>query len=257
MHKEEQQSGPLEVLKYLFGRLKDARPVTHNVDGQAYRVQSDGTLGTPVLKLAPQWEPPTFNVKTLSALAELHAAGVDNLPAADVAFHIADYLTVDLVALKADEFGRRHVYAKAVHAPDTPFKFNHYYASPEEFLIAFRASFDFNEEAVKVVQLCSTVGAGEAVAVSDDGISQEVVVKTGTVTRTAVTLPQDGIPLIPWRTFREATPVISKFLLRMKGVKDGLPQIALFEIDAKWKTDTQASIAHWLKAHAKEATILA
>jgi hypothetical protein len=264
MAKEQKESSGFSgIFEYVLAKLKDRTPVTHKVGSQEYAVKEDGTLGAPVRELAPQWDKPTFEVTTLSALADLYAAGMDGVPTArvdnvpQVAFHVVDPLTVQLVSLRADEFGRRHVYARAKHTPETPFAFGKYYSDPQDFLIAFRASFDFNEEAVKVCQVCSQVGAGEAVAVTDDGISQEVIVKSGTVTKSAVTLPADGIPLIPWRTFREATPVISKFLLRMKGVKDALPHIALIEIDARWKIETQASIAHWIKAHTQDATIIA
>jgi hypothetical protein len=237
------------IFEYILDRLKDKRPVTHEVKGQAYKVEANGTLGAAVRELAPQFEAPTFNVSTLLGLASLHAAGVDAFDKSSVGLHIVDHRQVQLVSVKADEFGRRHVYATAKHVQDTPFVFDKYYSSPEDFLIAFRASFYFNDEAVKVQQLCSAVGAGEAVAVTDDGLSQEVVVKTGTVTKASVQLPPDGVPLIPWRTFREVSPVQSRFLLRMKGVKDALPHIALFEIDARWQLDTKNAIADWLKSN--------
>ena len=234
------------ALQYLFGRLKDVRPVTVAVGEQDYAVKADGTLGEPVRELKPQFEAPTFSVSTLQGLAALFAASVDGFDKSQVALHIVNYRRVDLVSIKADDFGRRHVYASAAHTQETPFVFDKYYASPEEFLIPFRASFYFNEDAVKVQQLCSMVGGGEAVAVTDDGMSQEVVIKTGTITKAPVTLPADGVPLIPWRTFREVSPVQSRFLLRMKGVKDGLPHIALFEIDQLWRLDTINAIASWL-----------
>jgi hypothetical protein len=234
-----------EFLQYLFGRLKDVRPVTVKVDEQEYAVKADGTLGEPVRALKPQFDAPTFNTATLSGLVALVAAKVDQFPA-EVGLHIVNVHRVDLVSLKSDDFGRRHIYATAQHLIETKFVFDKYYNSPEEFLIPFRSSFYFDENAVKIQQLCSMVGSGEAVAVTDDGISQEVVVKSGTVTKASVPLPTDGVPLIPWRTFREVNPVQSRFLLRMKGVKDGLPQIALFEIDAKWQLDTRNAIASWL-----------
>ncbi len=236
------------VAEYLFGRLKDVRPVTVTVgvNDQDYAVKADGTLGEPIRPLKPQFEAPVFNVSTLIGLASLAKASVDGFDESKVGLHIVNHRQVDLVSLSADEFGRRHVYASAKHAQETPFVFDKFYGSTEDFLIPFRASFYFNEEAVKVQQLCSTIGSGEAVAVSDDGLSQEVVVKTGTVTKASVQLPADGVPLIPWRTFREVNPVQSRFLLRMKGVKDGLPQIALFEIDARWQLDTKNAIAAWL-----------
>lgn len=249
--------GAKEVVEYFFGRLKAERPVTVPVGDQIYAVESDGTLGDPVRALAPQWDKPTLEVKTLSGLVGAVNAGLDGVDLANVAFRVADIYTVEVVSLVADDFGRRHVWALARHTPETKFEFNKYYTNPEQFIIAFRAAFYFNDEATKVQQLCSTVGAGDAVMVVDDGVSQEVTVKSGTVTRNTVQLPADGVPLIPWRTFRDAAPVESKFLLRLKGVKDALPHIALFEIDARWQIDTITSIVAYLEKQLPEANVIA
>lgn len=247
----------LDELKFIFDRLKDKRPVTHEVKGQHYAVTANGTLGDPIRDLAPQWVKPKVEVVTLGGLVDLYNQKLDDLDSGAVAFHVVDHLNVNLVSLKADDCGRRHVWATANHTPETPFKFNSFYDNPEAFLIAFRASFLFNDEAVKVQQLCSSVGSGDAVMTSDDGISQEVQIKSGTMTRAAIPLPADGVSLIPWRTFRDAAPVESKFLLRMKGVKDGLPQIALFEIDGKWKLETMHAIKRYFEHHLQGAHVIA
>jgi hypothetical protein len=244
-----------DILQYLFGRLKDVRPVTHEINGQHYAVAADGTLAQPVRDLAPQWDAPTFKVLTLTALAELYAAKVDEFPE-NVALHVVDHLTVQLVSLKADVFGRRHVYAQAGHVQDTCFKFNEYMPA-EKFLIDLRTSFLYNDDAVIVQKVCSNLESGMSVNVADDGVSQALEVKAGTGSKSGVTIPAEGIGLIPWRTFRDAAPVESKFLLRLKGVKDGLPQVALYEIDQKWKLDTIHSIGEWLRRHVKDARIIA
>lgn len=243
-----------EVLEYLFARLRAERPVTHKVEGVTYAVTNAGTLGEPVLALEPQWDKPTMEVATLNALANLSALKVDGLDAR-AAFWVKDYRTVQLVALDADDYGRRHVWGEAKHTAETPFCFGNYY-TPEDFLIKFRASFLFTDDAVKVQQLCSTVGSGEAVLVADDGISQEVTIKAGTVTRSSISLPAEGVALVPWRTFREVNPVESRFLLRMKAVKDSLPAIALFEIDAKWRLDTLGAVAGWLLENAPGVPVI-
>lgn len=247
------------ALEYLFGRLKDVRPVTVTVSGQDYAVRADGTVGDPIRELRPipTIENPTVEVKTLSGLVAAVTAGIDKVDATEVAFRVADIYTVEVVSLVADEFGRRHVWARAKHQPETKFVFDKYYTSPEEFIIALRASFFFNEDAVKVQQLCSAVGSGDTVSVTDDGISQEVRIVAGTVTKSTVQLPADGVSLIPWRTFRDATPVESKFLLRMKGVKEGLPHIGIYEIDAKWQIDTVTSIVAYLAKQLPTANIIA
>jgi hypothetical protein len=246
---------PTELLKYLFGRLKAERPVTTIVNDQAYAVAADGTLGAPIRALAPQWDKPAFAVATLSALAALYQAHVDDFEN-DVALHVVDYLTVTMVRTKADDYGRRHVYAVAKHAIETPFAFNNYMPA-EKFLIDFRTSFLFNDDAVKVCTVISNLESGATVNVADDGLSQAIEIKSGTLSKTPVTLPADGIPLIPWRTFRDAAPVESKFLLRLKGIKDSLPQVALYDIDQKWKLDTANSVADWLRAKLPDATVIA
>jgi hypothetical protein len=244
-----------ETVQYVFKRLKDVRPVTVQVAGQDYAVAVDGTLGSPVRDLAPQWDKPTFQVATLSALASLYAAKVDEFPDT-VAFHVADYLNVNLVDTKADKYGSRHVYAHAQYRPETMFVFNKYMAA-EDFLIAFKTAFYFNDNAVLVQKIVSTLESGQTISMADDGLSQQLEVKVGTVSKSQVKLPADGIPLIPWRTFRDADPVESKFLLRLQQVKDDLPKVALFDIDQKWQLNTVNSIAKWLGEKLPDARVIA
>ncbi len=236
------------------GRLKDVRPVTETVGAQEYAVKVDGTLGEHIRELAPQWEKPTFFVQTLSGLAALAKNKVDDFPE-DVCLHVFDHLTVRLISLKADDFGRRHFYASAVHRECAEFPFNKYIAA-EDFLIQFRRSFLFNDEAVKVQKVCSQLESGMTVNLADDGISQSLEIKTSTASRAAVTLPAEGIPLIPWRTFRDANQVESKFLLRFKG-DGGFPLVALFEIDQTWQLDCVNSIRKWLESNVKDIPIVA
>ena len=63
--------------------------------------------------------------------------------------------------------------------------------------------------------------------------------------------------LQPYRTFREIKPVASDFLLRMKAVKDGLPQIALIAVDGgRWTTDTTWAVRDWLAANLPAGTTI-
>jgi hypothetical protein len=255
MRRESEKQVIKEALEYLSNLQTLKNPQTVVVGGNDYAVKADGTLGEVVRKPDLRASRPTLALSTLSGLVAAYKAEIDLL-GKRAAIHVADVYNVKIFDLDADEFGKRVVYAHAQHVVDTKFVFDKF-MELEDFLLAFRSSFFFNDQAVKIVQLCSMVGAGNAVTVSDDGISQEVVTKSGTITKAPVTLPADGVPLIPWRTFRDANPVESRFLLRMRGVKDGLPQIALFEIDAKWKLDTIASIKSYLAAELPDATIIA
>jgi hypothetical protein len=244
-----------EALEFLAKIQTPKNPLTVDIHDQPFSVKPDGTVGEVVRPIDLSWPKPAFVVSTLSGLVDAYKAKVGEL-GERVALAIQDHLQVNLVDLDCDKYGKRRAYAIAKHEPDTAFEFAKFY-EPEKFIIAFRAGFYFNEEAVKVQQLCSTIASGNAVAVNDDGISQEVVVKSGTLTKAGIVLPADGVPLFPWRTFRDANPVQSRFLLRMKGVKDGLPLIAIFEIDARWKLDHIASIRSYLHGELPDATIIA
>jgi hypothetical protein len=194
-------------------------------------------------------------VSTLSGLVAAYKAGIDKL-GARVAIVITDPNTVTVKDLDTDEFGKRQVYVQAKHEEVKPFAFDTY-LDPEPFLLAFRVGFIYNDNAVTIQQICSTIGAATGVAVSDDGVSQEVTIKSGTITKSALQLPADGVSLIPVRFFRDANPVEAKFLLRMKGVKDSLPKIALFEIDPMWKLYAVGSIRKYLEEQLPGAVIIA
>jgi len=243
-----------EALEYLASIQTPQRPVTHEVAGQPYQVLSNGTLGPAILKVDTRPARTTLEVSTLSGLVAAYKIAIDKL-GTRVAVIIDDPFTVTLMDLDSDEFGLRQDYVIAKHSEEKPFPFDTY-LDPEPFLLQFRARFLWNDNAVTIQQLCSTIGAATGVAVSDDGISQEVTVKSGTITKSAVQLPADGITLIPVRTFGDANPVEAKFLLRMKGVKDALPKIALFEIDPMWKLYTVASIRKYLAEQLPDAVII-
>jgi hypothetical protein len=241
-----------EALDYLARIQTPKNPISVELHGQPYAVRSDGTIGDYIRKPDTSVRYPTVTVATLSALVAAYNAIEPEV----AVIHVTDPCEVHAIAKKPDEFGNRSLYVRAVHQDETSFEFDQF-QEPEQFIINFRASFLFTDDAVKVQQLCSTLQAGSTVNVADDGISQTVVITAGTINKAPVTLPAEGIPLIPWRTFRDAAPVESKFLLRMKTRKDSLPMIALFEIDQKWKLDTIGSIRDYLKKELPQATIIA
>jgi hypothetical protein len=244
-----------EALDFLTKLQTPKNPITVTVHGQPFTVKPDGTLGDFIREPDTRVHYSALEVNTLSALVMAYTACLDDLDTKAAAVHIVDPLLVEIIELGADDHGYRHTFARARHEAEIDFTFDNFYL-PEEFLIKFRAAFYFNEEATKVQKLCSTLEAGSSVSVADDGMSQTVVITSGTINKTPVTLPAEGVPLIPWRTFREADPVESKFLLRMKTAKEGLPRIALFEIDEKWRLDTIASIAKYLKTNLPEGAII-
>lgn len=246
-----------DVLEFLSKLQTPKNDVTVTVDGQPYGVKSDGTLGEAIMPKAPvdiRAARPTLLVSTLSGLVAASKAKIDKL-GDRVAIIISDPNNVVLKDLDTDDFGKRQEYVRATHVEARPFPFGKY-LEPEDFLLAMRAGFIYTDNAVNLQKLCSTICAGTGVSIADDGISQEVTTKSGTITRASVPLPADGLDLIPNRIFRDASPIEAKFLLRMKGVKDALPQLALFEIDPNWQLYAVGSIRKYLEGELPGAIII-
>ncbi len=244
-----------EFVEFLAKIQTPTRPVTVEVEGQHYAVKVDGTLGEVIAKQDTRPCTEVLRLSTLSGIVEAYKQKVFGANE-KTAFRVVDPFHVALESLTLDEFGKSDDFAIAEFSEPPIFTFGRFY-EPEEFIIALISGFLRTANVESVLQLASQVGAGSFVGVTDDGISQEVTVKTGTVTKGTVPLPSGGIPLIPWRTFRDANPVESKFLLRMKGRKDALPLIALFEIDPTWKIGTMQSIVKYIKAAVPEAIVIA
>lgn len=243
-----------DALQFLANLNAGRKPVFVDVAGQPYAVTEAETLGTPIRPLPPQAYPETLRLQTLTGLVDAYLASIDNLSRSSVGIHLVSTRKVRIVGLHSDHFGHRHIYAEAEHVPEFEFPFGKFH-EPESFLLALRTGFLCDEEALKVQQLCSRLTGGNEIAVEDDGVSQQVVLRMGGVTRASVALPSEGVPLIAWRTFREVPPVRSRFLLRMRSAKDGVPTVALFEIDARWQLDTLSAMRAWLVKELPEGTV--
>lgn len=249
----------MELEQFFLGLIKPKHPVVHEVHDAPfmraiYKVNSDGTLGELVREAAPIAKP-TLEVSTLTGFVDAYKAKLDGFDKAVV--QVVDHKTVRLVALEGDAFGRRHEWLRAVCCEENPFVFGEF-MQPEKFLINLHQGFAPTEEVIKLQRLASSLSAENSVATSDDGMSQVVTLKQGAVMRTTVELPT-RLPLAPYRTFREVNPCFNDFMVRMKGVKDSLPTVALIEIcGGKWKLDTVHEIGKWLRKHLPEtATVIA
>ena len=116
---------------------------------------------------------------------------------------------------------------------------------PEKFIIALQAGFYTTEELLYVKRVASglNVIVGE-IGTQDDGFSQKVTTKQGEI-KTRENDIKPTVKLIPRRTFDEAAPVESEFLLRLKAAPLG---IALFSVDGtKWQGQCMQSIKIWLQ----------
>jgi hypothetical protein len=241
-----------EAVEFLKKHFKP-EPIHHEVDGRSYKVRP-GQFGPALDDLIVPPVKPALQLVSLTGFADTFKADLDTFSAAGrVAVHVSDHLNVSLISLEGDKYGRRHTWLTATCKETNPFPFDQYQL-PEAFLLSLQAGFLPTENVVQLQLLASTLSSDSSIATQDDGFTQTVTVKQGSVSRGDAVLPK-RIKLMPYRTFREVDPIESEFILRLKGKPGELPTIALLQVDAgKWKHDTQLVVKKWLAKHLPEGT---
>jgi len=247
----------METLQQLLKFFKDRfipAPITIEVDGLQYSL-NQGANGPEIKALVVPPDAPTLKLSSVSGFVDAFNAGIDGFDAKAVAVHVIDHLTVALISLAADGFGRRHEWLRATCSEVNPFPFDKY-VEPQDFLIKLQSGFLPTDDVITLQQLASVLTNESSIATLDDGLSQQVTVKQGAVVRGNVEIPK-RIKLIAYRTFREIDPIASEFMVRLKGESGKLPQIALLQVDADtWKHDTQRLVAGWMSSHLPENTVV-
>lgn len=114
--------------------------------------------------------------------------------------------------------------------------------SQEQAVVELQSLYAVTEDRDYLLALLSRIDVNQGVSSVDNGISQEVSVRTGAVLKEQQTV-QPIVHLQPYRTFLEVEQPASDFLLRLD--KEGHP--ALYEADGgAWKLEAKRSIAAYL-----------
>lgn len=112
----------------------------------------------------------------------------------------------------------------------------------EQAIIELQSLYAVTPDRDYLLSLLSRIDVSQGVSSVDNGVSQEVNVRTGAVLKEQQTI-QPIVQLQPYRTFLEVEQPASDFLLRLD--KDGRP--ALYEADGgAWKLEAKRSIAAYL-----------
>lgn len=116
------------------------------------------------------------------------------------------------------------------------------FLSTEQFNIMLQSSFVDTGDKDVLLKYTGLVKDEAVKSVGDDGISQQVTVKTGVASVGQAVVPNPVI-LAPFRTFPEVEQPQSKFIFRMQ---DG-PKAALFEADGgAWRNQAIKNIKEYL-----------
>lgn len=122
----------------------------------------------------------------------------------------------------------------------------------EAFIIAMQSCFEHNEDRDAVTFLASNIVNTQKTSFSDNGISQQAVVKTGIAAKENAMVP-NPVNLIPYRTFLEVDQPESAFVLRLNENREGAPVFKLVEADGgRWKAEAMDSVYAYIANELKE-----
>lgn len=225
-------------LKDAIDRIVElAKPYTIKTDdGRRY-------CTTYLREVKPEVElPARYSVDTLEALVKLiRTEGVAQAPLLYVRVDSARRVMVDTTYTHKEyaEFSRLPLYEAVSDVPSISVNES---ISQERAIVELQSLYAITEDRDYLLSLLSRIDVNQGVSSVDNGIRQEVSVKTGAVLKEQQTV-QPIVHLQPYRTFLEVEQPASDFLLRLD--KEGRP--ALFEADGgAWKLEAKRNIAAYL-----------
>lgn len=186
--------------------------------------------------------PARYSVDTLEALVKLiRTEGVAQAPQLYVRVDSARRVVVDSTYTGRDYaiYSRLPLYEAVSDVPSISVN---QYMSQEHAVIELQSLYAVTDDRDYLLALLSRIDVNQGVSSVDNGISQEVSVRTGAVLKEQQTV-QPIVHLQPYRTFLEVEQPASDFLLRLD--KEGRP--ALYEADGgAWKLEARRNIAAYL-----------
>ena len=116
----------------------------------------------------------------------------------------------------------------------------------EKFLISMQSCFAPSNDREAVTIMASNIVNTQSANYSDDGITQQAVIKTGITTKENALVP-NPVYLIPYRTFLEVEQPGSDFIFRISEGSGGAPTFKLVSADGGlWKSQAVANVKEYL-----------
>lgn len=192
-----------------------------------------------LIKLAPK--APTFAVATLGALRDYLNFNRDGLDLAKIVVHVETPFRVAVGGQLRERSRDREIFIVA-QATDLLDGFLGKFMELEAFNIGLQMRFCDADQRRDLQLLVSNVKNESVATAMDDGISQTVEARAGTVMVQATKVP-NPVQLTGFRTFRDIPQPSSHYVLRAQAG----PLMALFEADGgSWKLSTIGKIRDWL-----------
>lgn len=225
-----------EAIEYLVKLGEEENPII-NLD--------QGTFSKVSLQRIKEAAAETLRISTLTGLVDYIKSKVDILPPKLLVQVVSHKEVVLYCPLDRDRNREKVIEAVALLPNNIEYG---RFISTEQFNIMLQSGFVDGGTKETLLKYTGLIQDDAVKTTGDDGISQQVTVKTG-VTSVSQAIVPNPVILAPYRTFPEIEQPISKFIFRMQ---EG-PRAAIFEADGgAWKNKAMLDIKDYLKENLKE-----
>lgn len=220
-----------EALEYLVNLGEKKEPIIELDQGTFSRVSLNRVTEPVASKLT---------VSTLTGLVDYIKTNVDHLEG-KLLIQVKSPEEVALYSpLNADREREKYVSAEAILPNNVAYE---RFLDTERFNIMLQSAFVNNKDKEILLKYTGLIQDDAVKTIGDDGVSQQVTVKTGVASVGQAVVP-NPVTLAPFRTFPEVEQPESKFIFRMK---EG-PSAALFEADGgAWRNKAILNIKAYLE----------
>lgn len=220
-----------EALEYLVNLGEKKEPIIELDQGTFSRVSLNRVTEPVASKLT---------VSTLTGLVDYIKTNVDQLEG-KLLIQVKSPEEVALYSpLNADREREKYVSAEAILPNNVVYE---RFLDTERFNIMLQSAFVNNKDKEILLKYTGLIQDDAVKTIGDDGVSQQVTVKTGVASVGQAVVP-NPVVLAPYRTFPEIIQPESTFIFRMK---EG-PSAALFEADGgAWRNKAILGIKEYLQ----------
>lgn len=225
-----------EALEYLVTLGEEKKPI---ID------LAQGTFSTVSLSRVTEAKAKSLAISTLTGFVDYIKSNIDAINTKLLIHVVAPNLVRLYGPLNADREREGYLVAEA----DLPNNIRYEnFLDTEQFNIMLQSSFVDKGDKDLLLKYTGLIKDEAVKTTGDDGISQQVTVKTGVASVGQAVVP-NPVSLAPYRTFPEVDQPESKFIFRMK---DG-PRAAIYEADGgAWRNSAILNIKEYLQEQLKE-----
>ena len=225
-----------EALKYLVNLGEEKDPIV---------MLDQGTFTKASLSRVKEAKASVLTVSTLTGLVDYIKSDLDKLPEKLLIQVISPREVALYSPLNADREREQYISAEAILPDNVVYD---RFIGTEQFNIMLQSAFVDVGTKSALLKYTGLIQDEAVKTTGDDGVSQQVIVKTGVASVGQAIVP-NPVELAPYRTFPEVEQPISKFIFRMQ---EG-PRAALYEADGGARRNKAIlSIKEYLQEELKE-----